>query len=358
MVEVSRKYVVFDKSMTSIVKGVAIIFMLILHCYETADYDIALNLEHSLFSGCYSVFKICIGIFAFMVGYGYAFSRDKDWKYSVRHIKKLLIPFWTILFVFTWPICFDEVAHDEIKTLIYNLFGISSYYNYFSWFVYFYIFAMIVMPFVSRFIARCPIRNALLIVSLAYILSVGVHECPAMLNHMGVHVSNIIENQPLLALFNSLMMTPVMVLGYLFASQHYFERIDTQRLSAFWTIVLCSLAIVVALSLRYYRSAVMAFQLDFFYAPIVIGSIAVFFNKFQCQPLRRVLKKMGEVSVYMWFFHALFFTQVVRWFYQPAITIFSDINLVALWTIILTFTASWIIKTVVDCLSIKLKVTK
>jgi hypothetical protein len=48
----------------------------------------------------------------------------------------------------------------------------------------------------------------------------------------------------------------------------------------------------------------------------------------------------------MWFFHALFFTKAVRWFYQPAITFFGDINLVVLWAIILTFFASWLIKNV------------
>ena len=60
--------------------------------------------------------------------------------------------------------------------------------------------------------------------------------------------------------------------------------------------------------------------------------------------------KIGELSVYMWFFHALFYTKAVRWFYQPVITIFNDINLVVLWTIILTFFASWLIKSIVDAI--------
>ena len=357
MAESTDLHVVFDKRMTSIVKGVAIIFMLLLHCYETGDYDLALNLDHSLFSSCYHVFKICIGIFAFLVGYGYAFSKAKDLKYSIKHIIKLLIPFWTILFVFTWPLCFNEVINTDLVMLVYNLFGISSYYNYFSWFVYFFIFAMIVMPFVARFIAHRPVRNTLISIVIAYLLSVAVHEIPSLLNSFGFTVSDIVDNQPLLALFNCLMMTPIMILGFLFAHQGYYEKIKINRVSRFWIVIICVLAIIVVLTLRYFRSAVFAFQLDFFYAPVVIGAVAVFFNAFKCVPVRMALIKMGEVSVYMWFFHALFFTKAVRWFYQPAITIFNDINLVALWTILLTFFASWLIKTIVDKLTVRLITT-
>ena len=87
---------------------------------------------------------------------------------------------------------------------------------------------------------------------------------------------------------------------------------------------------------------------DLFYAPLIIGAIVVFFNKFKCPHFRKTMAKIGEVSVYMWFFHALYYTKAVRWFYQQAITIFHDINLVVLWAIVLTFFVSWLIKSLVD----------
>ena len=132
-------YVRFDKNMSSIVKGCAILFMMILHCYGR-EYLVTLNYDYAPISHWNGVFKICIGIFSFMVGYGYAFSKDKDMKYSWRHIKKLLITFWTILFVFTLPFCVKEVANTDASILFYNLFGINSRFNYYSWFVYFFIF--------------------------------------------------------------------------------------------------------------------------------------------------------------------------------------------------------------------------
>ena len=78
----------FGKDKTAIIKGIAILFMIMLHC------------------GVGDVLKICVGIFTFMVGYGYAFARVKDWRYSWQHIKKLLVPFWAILFVFTFPVMY------------------------------------------------------------------------------------------------------------------------------------------------------------------------------------------------------------------------------------------------------------
>ena len=344
-----KEYVCFDKRMTNIVKGFAIIFMMLLHCYGERAYDVPLDYSHLLFAGSSDMFKICVGMFCFMVGYGYAFSRDKDLKYSWKHIKKLLISFWVILFVFTLPLCYTDVIQSGIGIFLYNLVGIDSHYNYYSWFVYFYIFAMIVMPFVARFINRKPVRNTAITVVATVLLSIAVHEIPRFLSWFGVQVPPIVESKPLLALFFSLSMTPITVLGYLFAHERYYERINIGRLPNLFSLLVCLFMMALALTLHHLWSPInIPFQFDFFYAPLMIGAIAVLFSKFEWEPFRSVMAKLGEVSVYMWFFHALFFTKVVSWFYQPAITIFSDINLVVLWTIVLTFFVSWLIKMIVD----------
>ncbi len=341
-------YLRFDKEITGIVKAFAIIFMMILHCYCTENYDVSLDFSRSLINGFSWIFKICVGMFVFMVGYGYAFSNDKDLKYSFKHIKKLLIPFWIILFVFTFPFCYGRVISD-FRTLIYNLVGIDSSYNYYSWFVYFFIYAMCVMPFISRFINRNPLKNTVIVIVIAYILVAFVHELPRCLALFGITIPLVIDNKPHLALFNCLMMTPCMVLGYLFACKGYYERIRLGTFSKIAIVVLCLLVIIFSLVLKYYTYIEHnPINLDFFYAPLVIGAIAVLFNEIECFYLRKLLCIIGQVSVYMWFFHALFFTKAVRWFYQPVITIFDDINLVVLWTIVLTFFVSWILKSIVD----------
>ncbi len=347
----ARQHVVFDKGMTGIVKGFAIVFMLILHCYSRYNFDVALDYSHSLVGIFAYSFKICVGIFVFLVGYGYAFSKTKDFKYGLQHIKRLLIPFWTILFVFTLPFCFDLVIDKGFKIAILNLIGIDATYNYYSWFVYFYIFAMCVMPFISRFIDKKPVRNTILVIILSYVLMMTVHEAPRYLASLGMAAPSMANNKLVLALFNSLMMTPGMAAGYLFARQGYYERIRLQGISKLTALVACPLVIIGCIVMRHYTAYLsLPFDWDLFYAPLVVGAIAILFNKFEWPVARKTLTKLGELSVYMWFFHALFFTNAVRWFYQPAITIFEDVNLVFLWTITITFFASWIIKICVDAI--------
>lgn len=348
--EQASQCITFDKGITSIVKGVAIIFMIMLHGYTQELYDDAtLDFDNRFIVSTY-ILKICVGMYTFMVGYGYSFSKSRDWRYGWQHIKRLLLSFWVILFVFTLPACFREVLQTDVITLLYNLVGIDSHFNYFSWFVYFYIFAMLVMPGLSKLIDRRPLPLTLAVVVLAVILAGAVHEIPRLAGWMGLDMPAITEISPLLALFNCLMMTPIMVLGYLFARQRYYERINVSRLPKLLTLILCVVVFVGVFLLKRYLSLPfkLPFQMDFFYAPLIIGAIAVAFNVFEMRPLRVVLAKFGDVSVYMWFFHALFFTLAVRWFYQPAITIFHDINLVVLWTIVLTFISSWLIKRAVD----------
>ncbi len=348
-------HVTFDKQMTGIIKGVAILFMLLLHCYQD-NYDVSLDFSYSL-TGYSGFFKLCVGMYVFMVGYGYAFSKTKDLRYGFQHIKKLLKSFWVILFVFTLPFCFREVLNDDFKTLFYNLFGIDSHYNWYSWFVYFFIYAMLVMPFISRFIDKKPLRNTAIAVIVAAFLIGAVHEVPRVSSMLfGIHLPPTEQMRLVYALYNSLLMTPCMLLGYLFARNGYYERIRVDKCSKGLTLAICLIVLLLTFVLRrYVKIYHFPIHKDFFQIPFLIGAIVLLFNKFRWDALRRVLVKMGELSVYMWFFHALFFTTPVRWFYQPMITIFGHINLVVLWAILFTFIASWIIKTIVDWVMMRLK---
>ena len=326
----------FDKEMTAIVKGLALIFMMLLHCYDDFHYDVALDYSNVINPRLHGVFKVCIGLFTFMVGFGYSFSKNRNWSYAFSHIKKLLIPFWVILLVFTFPFCWGDVTSCGWQKVIYNLFGIDSHFNYYSWYVYFFIYAMVVLPFLSRVIDRSPLLYTLLFIVLSLLLMCAMH-----------FVFDVGANQPAMALFNCFMMTPVMLLGYLFGHKHYYERLNFNGLSKWLCLFLALTIFIVTLRIRYYWSGWNGFQFDFFFAPLIIGSLVVIFNRFELKPIRLALVQVGNVSTYMWFFHALFYTKAVRWFYQPAITIFNDVNLVVIWAIVLTFSASWLIKAVV-----------
>lgn len=303
----------FGKDKTAIIKGIAIIFMIMLHC------------------GVADVLKLCVGIFTFMVGYGYAFARVKDWHYSVAHIRKLLIPFWTILFVFTFPVMYMQDNLGGAEMIILNLFGINSEYNWYSWFVAFFIYAMIVMPFISRVIDRKPILGTALFVVIAFVLEAAVHAIPGWS-----------ENDWTQRLFDCLLCTPCMLLGYLFAHEGWYTKIQIPRKVSM--LILALALMVTVFALRSSFGSIAGFGLDFFYAPLFILAVLILFNLYDFPFLSCILTSLGNVSVYMWFFHALFFTEVVKAFYEPLIKRYDSLWVVAPWTILVTFVCSWCVQ--------------
>lgn len=104
--------ITFDKRKTAIIKGFAIVFMILLHVFGGPGWyeeDLPMNHNEALihFMGA---FKICVGMFVFMVGYGYAFARSKNVGYSVHHIKRLLTCFWVVLFCFAFPAGYNSIG--------------------------------------------------------------------------------------------------------------------------------------------------------------------------------------------------------------------------------------------------------
>ena len=333
----SPKYVVFDKNMTSIVKGFAILFMFMLHCYDDYKYDVELDYSNALMFA-HGGYNVCVGMYAFMIGFGYSFAKKKDWHYSLQHIKKVVLPYWSIFFFFMLPCCYQAFFSSGIRTIFFTFIGFDTTYHYYNWFIYLFVVSMLVMPSFSRFIDKKPIRNSAIIIFIIYALEVVTHP---FLPHLE-------DNNVICFFLNCFQVTPVVILGYLFAHERYYERIRVDKLPAPLVMVGSILTIIVVLILCHNLRVRFGFLFDFFYAPIVIGAIVVFFNKFNIRPFRAVMAKLGWASMYMWFLHASFHTPTIRWFYQPIITIFSNVNIVVLWTFIVVFCWAWIVRSVID----------
>lgn len=112
--------------------------MILLHVFGGTGWfenDIPMNHNEGLIRFMHS-FQICVGIFAFMMGYGYAFSKTKDWKYSIKHIKSLLTSYWVVLFLFALPAAYHAGGG---KLLLLNSIGVDETLCWVSWFVFLYI---------------------------------------------------------------------------------------------------------------------------------------------------------------------------------------------------------------------------
>ena len=325
----------FTREKTAIIKGFAIVFMIILHVFGGAGwYDIDLQMNHNeVLMNFMPTFKICVGMFVFMVGYGYAFSKSKDFVYSVRHIKNLLSSFWIILFVFAFPASYGAIKGG--KELLTNMLGVSSSLCWVSWFVYFYIWAMIVMPFLGRVIDKKPIQWTPILMMLAYVSMVVVHK----------YVLASYFNDWTQALFDCLLNTPLMLLGYASAKMKVYEKI---KISTKWTTVIAAIivAAMVLIAKAYIKGPIALFA-GLIYAPTIILCILVVFTAKPMTIVSKVMWELGDKSVYMWFFHALFFTASTRPTYQCFVLISDNLWIIAVWTIFLSYICSSIIKKIV-----------
>lgn len=328
----------FSKTQTDIIKGVAIIFMIVLHVFGGSGwyepyYNIPMNSNLPLLRFMHS-FQICVGIYVFMIGFGYSFSKDKNLHYCIAHIKRLLSVFWTILILLALPVGYSYIKSSE--SFILNLFGIEEVISWVSWFVYLYIWAMIVMPLCGRLIDWKPyVMSILLIFSCYLALTIIYFTVPNFNNDTLWH-----------SIFVCIGWTPTIILGYLSGRKNLFEKISVPNNPLVPILSLIMIGIVLYLKMIFQSIAILNF--DIVYAPAIILCVLLIFSQIRNSHINNIFIELGKYSVYMWFVHALFFTPSTRHFYQPIIMISNNLWVIAIITIILSYLISIPLKKLID----------
>lgn len=333
--------ITFGKDKTAIIKGFAIVFMVLLHVFGGAGWyedDIPMNHNEKLIRFMHS-FQICVGIYVFMIGYGYAFSKKKDLAYSSKHVKQLLTAFWTILFIFAVPASLETLHSAKLggaRLLYLNLFGVDETLLWVSWFVFLYIWAMIVMPFMGRLIDRRPYLWFIILTGISLMAQVAIWYFIDNFNFWaGWHT-----------LYVCFSWTPTILLGYLFARKELFQKM---KIPNHWTVpIIATIFVFVVLWSKMVLPGIKILNFDIIYAPIIILCILVVFSQLKMKCLSKVIAELGDKSVYMWFVHALFFTAATRPVYHQFVMISNNLWLVAFWTILLSYTFSVVLKKLVE----------
>lgn len=179
----------FGPDKSQILRGLAIIFMIMLH------------------NGVSDLFKICVPIFTFLVGYGYAFAKAKNLRHAVKRSWHLLSHFWLILFGIFVPVAILQGGwNPNLPELFYNMFGLESELNWYSWYIYFYIYAMVIMIPISRIIVKYKIWACLALILICFGAIGAIHLIPEWSN-----------NTWLQAIHDCLLCSPVMFTGFYLA---------------------------------------------------------------------------------------------------------------------------------------------
>lgn len=114
----------FDTAQTKKLKGVALILMLVHHTSMCAEWEkCGVEIQKILYFQMSST-KMCVWIFAFLVGYGFFCSTNKTVQYSFKRILMLLIPFWTMMLFMFIPLFFLSNSSNLLDTnIVSNVIG-------------------------------------------------------------------------------------------------------------------------------------------------------------------------------------------------------------------------------------------
>lgn len=176
-----------SKQDTKMTKGLAILFMVLLHlfCRKTGlPYEVLLRIGGvplvyyiGLFGDC------CVAIYCFCSGYAHYLLREKEGKgyftKSLQRLLLLLVNYWIVILLF-WPagMLFDDSGRTiySLSNFLQNLFavansGVLSAFNGAHWFVMTYIILTLLSPLLFRFIRRVHPAVTLAAVTVVYIIA-------------------------------------------------------------------------------------------------------------------------------------------------------------------------------------------
>lgn len=170
------------KNQIKITKGIAILFMILLHLFCTKAYqglytpllfigDIPLVYYLALFGDC------CVAIYCFCSGYGLLISyKNNKEKYNINNIIrifKLYINYWIILLIFVVILgpTMGQASNypGSFKKFILTFTAIDPAYNGAWWFFTTYIILVLVSPFINKIVIK---YNNILILGVSFIFYV------------------------------------------------------------------------------------------------------------------------------------------------------------------------------------------
>lgn len=340
------------KNQIKITKGIAILFMLLLHLFCTKTYenlytpilfidDIPLVYYLALFGDC------CVAIYCFCSGYGliisYKNNKEKYLKNNIIRILKLYINYWIILFLFVvllGPIIGKtNIYPGDFKTFILTFIAISPAYNGAWWFFTTYIILVLLSPMINKLIIK---YNNIIIVILSFIFYViGYIQRIKLLLVFDNEIIIWFVRQ--LALFGTSQFP--FIIGAIFSHNKTYSKLYNFINNKKYKNILC-LSIIILMEFAH------GFVETLFVAVFTaIVFICVFNLMDKPKWINNLLSFLGNHSTNMWlthmFFYMIYFKELV---FKPRYSF-----LIFLWLVILCLISSYIINFIYNLIIKKLK---
>ena len=349
----------FDRNDTKVIKGVAVLLMLLHHLWGFPD---RIALEGG-FTSRIAVFgepiylyladfaKICVSMFMFLGGYGICKSWQSGKLDLTKKLKELYIMYWKIFLVFV-PIGFiffdnqkqycadasvcSKFSQFSIRVLLTDFLGIGHKYNAEWWFLFSYIIATLTFPLIVRFFEKKSVAvNIFWIIVFSLLMTnvfpvIGDLEIFGFLNKNLLYKTLFCQKSPYITCF---------WMGILMAKENLLEKMHDvlKRNKLFNPFFDVLTFVVITFLINTYSSNI----LDFLYVPVLV---IVFLDLLSYIPLvYKGLCFVGRNSTNMWLCHSFFcyyFGSIAVWLVKPGNACLSLVMLVVI---------SLVASIVVDC---------
>ena len=150
---------VFDKRAFKMLRAVAVIMLVFHHAFGVPswllnglDYSNFYILSYPLEYYSLHPMRLCVGLFAFMTGYAYAYCKTPDFMYSLKKIFQVLIKYWIILVVFFIAAVLLGVYQFSPVQFVTEFLAMNDPLVTFGWYIYFYCFSMIALWALNKFV--------------------------------------------------------------------------------------------------------------------------------------------------------------------------------------------------------------
>lgn len=304
----------FTRDISGAIKGIALMLMFVHHFFTFPEWIIC-GIDYAWIRTFADQFaaptKLCVALFAFFTGYFHVFSAG-TLRRSVRKIVDFLLSYWLVCAVLIGAALAMGCYTLSKAGLVFELLGLQTTVMVFCWYVGFFCVIQIMLPLLCRQSSTSPVRDVLAILVLPLL-------CLCILAEQ--------EFEPILSalILNMQKWYPCAAVGCLFGKYDLFQKwlepiLDHTNRPASQKMLLSALLVWLAFRGCYYIDQLnlgsirfrsydcpIVFPTTAIYAPIFLFGAANLLTRFRGSLGVRVLEKIGEHSMLMWFYHCFFF---------------------------------------------------
>lgn len=343
----------FDKEITLVIKGIALILMFVHHFFTFPAWWCE-GIEYPLLKEIAPYFceplKLCVPIFCFLSGYFYFYNKDKSYLYSARKITDVLINYWCVFFLFSGiAVMLGHYVYTP-DGYIGEMFALKRPTMSFCWYVSFYYSFMLILPLIARLLSK-NIYLDLFISIFLFSLFRSIIES-IVLNYFG--------NTIIKELLNNLTWFPTVLVGYVFAKYQlfnkaacYYSKVISFKKGIFLWIVIALFVPMGRYVFPFFslelgslpmipKSISFRMSMDLLYTPVFIFCVASLCGTVKLKYTQLILKQIGKYSLLMWFVSCIFYNNSKKVF-QPILYWPHNPVLVLIWGLLICYIASVIL---------------